>query len=331
MNDVEERLRHSLARHAGAAPRGDRMLANVRRESGRRRRNRLTALAAGTVMSLVLAIAGTVAVAGAFTGSTSYTPAGSGPEAPATTFVAGAPVDATFPFTPRATGIGGDSPPALSILAGRPTLRYPAGAGANPLTVTVGGADWAAGLTQGLTDARQVKVRGRIGTLGDRAEAAERVLFWTDGTDRWVELSAPLPTTTTALIDYADGLADQPMTQPGPLGFDLVPSGFTVDNLDASTVTFCPPGIAPSADFGGKLVVYLEDGQATAQDGQSVSVGDRTGRIHSVDGVTVLRVNDGATHSLVVQAPTALGIARPDLLRFAAGIHPTAGAVFAKG
>lgn len=330
MNDVEQRLRDSLTRHAGAAPLGGQMLANVRRESGRRRRNRRTALAAGTVVALVLAIAGTMAITNAFTAS-SYAPAGSGPSVPGIDFVAGAPVDATFPFTPTGPDLGGDSPPDVSLVAGRPTLQYSASTRTNPVTVTVGDAGWAAGQAQGLTDVQQVKVRGRIGTVGDHATTAQRVLSWPDEPDRWVEITAPLSTAATDLTRYADALANQPMTQPGTLVFDLVPSGFTVDNIDPSTVTFCPPGTAPGTDFVGKLVVYLEDTQATAQDGRLVTVGDRTGRIHSADGVTVLQVNDGTGHSLVVQVPTAFGIAQPDLLRFAAGIHPTAAAAFAKG
>jgi len=331
MGDVEQRLRDSLTRHADGAPRGDRMLARVRRESGRRRRNRRTALAVGTAATLVLAIVSTAAIAGPFTASKPSAVLGSGPDAPGIDFVAGVPVDVTFPFTPIAPDLGGDSPPELTLLAGRPTLRFPAGTGTNPVTVTVGDAGWAAGTVRGLTDTQQVKVRDRVGTIGDRAGTAERVLSWSDGPDRWVEISAPLSTAATALTRYASALANQPMTRPGPLVFDLAPSGFAVDNIDASTVTFCPPGIAPNDDFVGKLVVYLEDGQATAQDGLLVRVGDRTGRIHTSDGVTVLQVNDGTGHSVVVQVPSALGVAQPDLLRFAAGIHPAAGAVFAKG
>lgn len=331
MNDVEERLRDSLTRHAGTAPLGDRMLAKVRRELGRRRRKRRTTLAAATVATLVLAVAGTAAIARPFAASSPPGSLSSGGESPGTRFVPGSAVDVMFPFTPTAPSFGGDSPPELTLVAGRPTLRYPAGTGTNPVTVAIGDAGWAASEAQDLTNVQEVQVRQDVGTTGDRTATAERVLTWPEEPDQWVEITAPLSTPVATLTNYADALAPQPMTQPGPLVFDLVPSGFTVDNIDPSTVTFCPPGIAPSADFLRKLVVYLQDGQATVQDGLLVTVGDRTGRIHAGDGVTVVQLNDNTGHSVVVQVPTALGIAQPDLLRFTAGIHPTAAAAFAKG
>src|SRR5690242_15703469 len=106
MNDVEERLRDSLPRHAGTAPLGDRMLAKVRRESGRRRRKRRITLAAATFATLVLAVAGTAAIARPFAASSPHGSLGRGGESPGTRFVAGTAVDLTFPFTPTAPSFG---------------------------------------------------------------------------------------------------------------------------------------------------------------------------------------------------------------------------------
>jgi hypothetical protein len=261
--------------------------------------------------------------------STRYVSAGV-PQETGISFVSGTPIDVTFPFTPAARDLTGDTPFSLTLVAGRPTLRYPETAATTSLTVTIGGQTWAAGETGQLADGLQVTVRGRTGTIGDRQDQALRVLSWPEEPDRWVELSAPLPTATEAMVKYAQALTDQPVTQPGPFVFDLVPAGFAVDNIDPSAVTFSPPGVAASADYLGKLAVLFQDGQATAEDGAAVTVAGRTARIRTQDGMTVLRVDEGV-NSVVVQVPTAVGIAQPDLLRFAAGIHPTAGAVSGRG
>jgi hypothetical protein len=104
-----------------------------------------------------------------------------------------------------------------------------------------------------------------------------------------------------------------------------------VDNITASTVTFCPPAVAASPDFVDKLVVSLDAEPSGPRDGQPVTVGGRAGWLHTVEDVTILRVDEGHGFSLTVQVPRRLRISESDLLRFAAGVHVTAAASPARG
>lgn len=330
MSDVEELLRDSLNQHAGAAPPGYLMLSRVRQAARRRRRRR--ALAGGLAAALVLTGIG-VAV---FTGRVAAPPArladgpGLGPAPVA--FVPGAPLDITFPLTPGAPPPGGSSP-ALLVVAGSPTLRYQPGEGTDgPTTVTVTTSPPAPGPALPSTDLPGPVVGGHQAELRHPAgDPSQQVLTWSEAPDLWVDVTMPASAPPNSVTAFASALSVRPITQPGPFDFDLVPAGFVADNIDPSAVTFCPPGIEPSAAFVHKIAVMLDDGRPDARDGRPVTVAGRPGRIGTVDGSVMLRVDEGTGQTLTVQVPADLGIAEPELLRFAAGVHVTADAAPGKG
>jgi hypothetical protein len=205
---------------------------------------------------------------------------------------------------------------------------------ADPVTVVAAGSPWTDGPFTPALRVRSTTVHGSAGVIGERPStdgAPDYVLTWTEPGGPWVGISAPKTVSTVDLTEFASRLTRQPITQPGPFDFDLVPAGLRVDNITASTVTFCPPAVAASPDFVDKLVVSLDAEPSGPQDGQLVKVGGRAGWLHTVEDVTILRVDEGNGFSLTVQVPRRLRIDEPDLLRFAAGVHVTAAASPARG
>jgi hypothetical protein len=204
----------------------------------------------------------------------------------------------------------------------------------DPVTVVACISPWTDGpFTPSITD-RTTTVHGSPGVIGERPSTdgpPDHVLSWNDPAGFWVGISAPETVSTVGLAQFASELAAQPITRPGPFDFDTVPAGFVVDNVNSSTVTFRPPGIAPSPDFVGKLVVSVDVEPSGTQDGRPVMVGDRSGWLHTAGDVAMLRVDEGKGRSLTVQAPVRLRIPEPDLLRFATGVHITAAATPARG
>ncbi|GIH14847.1 hypothetical protein [Rugosimonospora africana] len=204
----------------------------------------------------------------------------------------------------------------------------------DPVTVVVSGSPWDDGPFTAAIKVRSTTVHGIVGVIGERPSPAgppDYVLTWTERGGPWVGVSAPETISTVDLTDFASALSPQPVTQPGPFDFDLVPADFAVDNISPSTVTFRPPGVAASSDFVDKLVVSMDAEPARMQGDRPVKVGARAGWLHVVDNVVMLRIDEGDGRSLTVQAPERLRIDQPDLLRFAAGVHITAAAVPARG
>jgi hypothetical protein len=205
---------------------------------------------------------------------------------------------------------------------------------ADPVTVVAAGSPWTGGPFTPAIKVRSTTVHGSAGIIGERPStdgAPDYVLSWTEPGGPWVGISVPETVSTVDLTEFASRLTRQPITQPGPFDFDLVPAGLCVDNITASTVTFRPPAVAASPDFVDKLVVSLDAEPSGPQDGQPVKVGGRAGRLHTVEDVTILRVDEGHGFSLTVQVPRRLRIDEPDLLRFAAGVHVTTAASPARG
>jgi hypothetical protein len=204
----------------------------------------------------------------------------------------------------------------------------------DPVTVVAAGSPWTDGPFTPAVRVRSTTVHGSAGVIGERPSTygpPDYVLTWTEPGGPWVGICAPETVSTVDLAEFASRLTRQPITQPGPFDFDLVPAGFIVDNITASTVTFRPPAVAASPDFVDKLVVSLDAERPGAQDGRPVKVAGRAGWLHTVEDVAMLRVDEGDGFSLTVQVPRRLRIDEPDLLRFAAGVHVTAAASPARG
>jgi hypothetical protein len=327
MSDVEKQLRDVLSRHAEAAPSGDTMLSQVRWESGRRRRR--SVLVGGAGATLALTVLGVVVLSGQFTSGRGTPPAAAWPDAGEVVLVAGSPADFAFPFTPAEPGIG-RMPPALALVAGKPTLRYAdTGAAEGVTTVTVHSSAPVSASPAPWITGPSGTVRGQPATMVDRRDDGgepERVLSWPERPDQWVEIATPTSVPWEALTKYATALTARPITRPGPFTFDLMPMNFVIDNISPSMVTFCPPGVAPSADTIGKIAVLLDADLMLARTDRAVTVDGRAGWISTSDDSTVLRLDQGGGLILTVQLPARLRISEPELLRFAAGIQPTASA-----
>lgn len=128
-----------------------------------------------------------------------------------------------------------------------------------------------------------------------------------------LEAGKPVLVSGQAFLTVADrkpGWRDEPLPLTPPFTFDLVPVGFTVDNMLPSVVTFAPPAVPVSAGFAGKIAVLLDEGSA---DGTDVT-----------NEGTVFHKSLGDGRTLTIQVPGTVPLAGADLERFAAGIRPTA-------
>jgi hypothetical protein len=281
MTDVEERLRDALARSADDAPAPGQLLHLVRTQSRHRRRRR-----AGVAGGLLLATATVAAVA--LTGYTGGSTDRDGPDVAdgSVQLVAGQLSDVEFPFTPPRTTPAGLGEPVVMLSGGEPMLEYTGGHG---MSVTLS--------SRKPSDPGAVVLPVRPGSS--------------------VVIRAGNGLTIQVLRKYVARFEEKPLVQQAPFTFQLVPAGFTVDNVLPSAVTFAPPGVAAGPGFSDKVAVLLEEGSA---DGTQVTA----------EGVTLHRsLGDGRT--LTVQVPASVALTGADLARFAAGIKPTGAAVVARG
>lgn len=217
-----------------------------------------------------------IAAAVAAVALVSYEPDPAASEQPAAAPVRFAPgplSDATFPFTPTMPLAGSDDP-VVALTGGQPTLRYKTG-----VDVTVG---------KPPTDNAVVVLAKNSISVAIRSVK-------------------PIPTGTLQV--YVDNLLPEPMPLTPPFRFDLVPVGFTVDNVEPAAVTFAPPGVPPSAGFTGKIAVMLDSGSS---DETTVT-----------DDSLIVRRSLGDGRTVTVQAPVPLRLSEAELVRFAAGVHPT--------
>lgn len=123
--------------------------------------------------------------------------------------------------------------------------------------------------------------------------------------------------TFLTVADREAGWKDGSLPLTPPFTFDLVPVGFTVDNVLPSAVTFAPPGTPAGAGFAGKIAVLLDAGSAN---GTEVT-----------DEGTIFRKSVGDGRTLTIQVPRTVPLAGADLERFAAGIRTTAVAEAGQG
>lgn len=308
-NDVEARLREALRLHAVASPAGASMLSAVRGITVRRRRRRQTGWAAALVVLVVLA-------ASAVPGLLKHPqPFASPPAIVHSVLIGGGPLTVEVPYSlSGATAV---------IAAGHPTLR------------DKGFEIWTTSVVPTGGSPRPVTVREKPGTLLQQTD--RQVLFWSETPGQWLVVAGDASGDVTDLRTIAGALRRTPSTGAVPFTFALVPEGYTVDNIDAAVVTFCPPGVPPSEGFVGKIAVRL-DAPTTdttpaplATGTEALPVGGRRAVLHQdSDGLTLsVRQDDGRT--LVVQDTMATHLSRQDLIDLAAGIGVTAAAAVSQG
>lgn len=329
--DVERQLRRALSRNAQAAPGGAAMLAAVWRESARRRTRRRAAL--GATLAAVALVTGVLAapLAVAHRHGPNRVPALTAAIPTTVSFAPGAEVPSAFPYTPHVPLLG-QATPLFTIAAAQPTLRYQSTrVSADWATVVASAEPWRA--LPATSTTRPVKVRGRQGlTAADNSvsDSPEILLRWSESL-WWLEIRAPVSTPLPELIAYANGMSNQPLAQPAPFTFEETPVGFTVDNLSTDMVSFCPPGVVPSADFAKKLTVLVDSAPSAPPSGRMVRVGPRTGWLAISGGITMLRFGDSAGLQLTIQVGEGIRVAEQDLLTFAAGIRTTSAATPGNG
>jgi hypothetical protein len=340
VTDVERALRETLSRHAGEAPGGAQLLSRVRAESGRRRVRRRATLAGGLAV-LAVATATTAwrlaeaqpAPAGLSVGGPlgSPTPAHPSPSATAVRFGPGS-LAVTFPYRPT-VAINGLDRPTVELVSGEPTLSYP------PVPATVPGVTVTISSQQPAQPGSALPVSGAPGVvrghpvrflLLDEDGVKQVSMSWPERPDQWIEVRAPATVPVPALVSYAAGLVAEPQTVAWPFTFDVIPLDLTVDNVTPGAVTFRPAWVAPDAAFVNKLTVSLAD-TSSGLFGRQVSIGGQPGWLSTGPGATTIQVEQGQHKVVEVQVWNTIAASTDDLLRFAAGIRPTAAAQTAKG
>ncbi len=312
MDEVERLVRASLAERAGAAPPPGALLQRVRVASARRRRRDL-AMVAGVLATVAAALAAfAVPHRAGRDGVPTGLPVGA---APSITLGSADPYPAGFPFTPTAP-LGDSATPDVGLDGGVPTLWYPSG------TVTVG--------TAAIAGTPAPVVRGHPSVL-NKDPSGYVSLSWREGTAQWVTVRAVNTLSLDDLVTYAGTLAPRTLPVTVPFAFDRVPVGLPVDNVTPSAVTFRPPEVPASGGFSGKIAVLLSDTAGPSPTGRAVQAGTHPAHLATDGGVTVLSVDQGDGRTVVVQVGRGVAVDEPTLLRFAAGIHPTAAARAGKG
>jgi hypothetical protein len=327
MTEVEDRLRAALGRRAEQAPPGTTLLHQVQATHGRRRRRRLAALTGGLA---AVAVAISVPVVPRIIGpsGSDLAVAAAAPSAAGVSLVPDDPYTATFPLIPGPS-LAALGPPAVMLVGAVPTLSYRNGTFtiAAPSARPFNNASEPAGSTKHPVHGQQARL-----TQTSDAGVTRQTLTWQESATQWVQITAAPALRTDTLLRYAGGLSVGPVPLTRPYTFALVPGGFTVDNVTPTVVTFCPPGVDQDARFGGKIAVMLAApaSPATPLPGHRVDVGGRPGWL-SRTGDTLLQVPLADGDILQIQAPASDLISQADLLRFAAGIQPTAAAEVSLG
>lgn len=312
MSEVEEMLRQTLTRAATGAPTGRAMLTQVRHVARRRQNRHRAAVAISTALTLTLAGVATITIADHHRAVPTAPLATHG--SPVFTSAAGTTVGVTFPVTPIAPLLN-DGAPILTLTAGQPTLTYSAtSAGGISATVTASSTP--------LADGKPVRFGSMVASIGGRPTSDGLfVQSWPAGDGRWIDISTPKPAPPAVVAKYAGALADRPFSRPGPFTFDLQPAGYSVDNVNARLVTFCPPGVAPDATVTGKIAVMLLGVQSMPSDARTEVVAGKRAWTDTAHGVTTIAIDQSDDQWVRIQVPIGLHVTETDLLRFAAGVN----------
>jgi hypothetical protein len=140
---------------------------------------------------------------------------------------------------------------------------------------------------------------------------------------------------TADLVAYAERVTTGLAKAQAPFTFGLMPSGWTVDNIDGGVVTFCAPGVVPDASYEHKLAVMLDEADGiepkSGADAEEVRVGDRRAWLTSTDEGQTLQIPQTNGRSLLLQVAREAALPRDLLLRFAATITVTPAAQVGHG
>jgi hypothetical protein len=323
IDDIEARLRDALREHAAEAPPGATMLSAVAEESRRRgRRSRLVTLSAGAATLLTIgAVMPFVARGPEMVAA---------PPVPSVSVVASSPAGRLVPARVPGSLV---FPFALPAKYGEPRIMLDGGRltasqelpGGGSAELTVFDTEPAAPSAKGLA----TKVGGQPATLFE----AEQVLIWQPAPGAWLTLSVE---PAADLVPYAEQVGRGGHKAQAPFTFKLMPEGWTVDNITPAAVTFCPPGVTPSADFVDKIAVMLEEAPGTEPRSSDVradevQVGGVRGWLVDTGEGQQLQVPVEGDRSLLVQVGGAARLPVDDLLAFAAGIAVTPAAQVSRG
>ena len=167
-------------------------------------------------------------------------------------------------------------------------------------------------------------------TVRSRAATLRRVsltpadlldLTWQEGSGRWVQLRTDDTYTAQQLARLAEGLLPATLQLPETVRFSAVPAGW-VPRTMTDTLMVLGPGTGASA----RIEITVQDGPPSGA-GSAVQVAGQSGYlIRDASSVTVeLRSGPGWLRIRVVGACGSAGD-DPDVLRFAAAVHPAPGA-----
>ncbi|MEV8513899.1 hypothetical protein [Dactylosporangium sp. NPDC051484] len=344
---VEDRLREALRLHAAEAPPGGTMLTGVAAESARRgRRGRLATLSAGAAALVAIGAAVPFALragpdAAPAPAVADQQPAASAPVPAAALVPAAVPTSVIFPYSPPAGA--GYGLPMVMLSAGRPTLVQQLPAGAGPATLTL--YDARPPVPTSKATAAPATVHGQPAILYswrwsdddplNPDSGTRNTLVWQPASTAWLSLTVQAGSRAD-LTGYAERIRPGAIEAQAPFTFGLMPAGWTVDNISAAVVTFCPPGVRPDPTFVNKIAVQLDESPGTkpkysAGSARSVQVGTRTGWLVTSSEGQVLQVPADGGRSLLLQiGPEAL-LPLDALLPFAASIGVTTAAQVSHG
>jgi hypothetical protein len=362
MNDdeVEDRLRDALRQFAGDAPPGASMLTTVTTESARRgRRARLATFASGAAALIAIGAAVPFALRGTAPDPDRAAPAApatswSTPAAPATSWSTApssstppaepklvpstVPTSVVFPFTPPATDAGYGTP-MVTLDAGRPTVRQSLTTG---VSISLTAYEQQPPRPTSKATSTQTLVKGQTATVyewsspDDDPTSPRRSLVWHPAPGPWLRLDADPGVGPPLLTKYAEAVQPGGVKAQTPFAFKLMPSGWTVDNITPTVVTFAPPGVGPDSTFVDKIAVQLDESPGVEPKIQgpetvAVDVSGRRAWLSTMAEAQFLQIPVEGGHSLLLQVGPKAALPQELLLRFAETITVTPGAQVSKG
>ncbi|MFI5906616.1 hypothetical protein [Dactylosporangium sp. NPDC051541] len=355
MNDeeVEDRLRDALRQFAGDAPPGATMLTTVTTESARRgRRARLATFASGAAAlvaiggALPFALPGGLAVdqqrpAAAPTPSVSRSTPAAVPWSAGTepTLVRSTvPPTVVFPFSvPTGDGYG---EPLVMLSAARPTAMQTLPGGT---TVYLTLYDQDPGRPAAQAQGSPAKVHGQAATLyrwswadGSPDVEQRQSLIWHPADRTWLRVDTNPDLDPKQLTAYAEAVRPGGLKGQAPFTFDLMPAGWTVDNIQPAVVTFAPPGVQPDESYVDKIAVMLDESpgvepKLAGPETVEVRLGELKAWLTVTDEGQFLQVPVAGDRSLLLQIGPKAVLPQDVLLRFAAGIGVTEAARVSHG
>jgi hypothetical protein len=144
-------------------------------------------------------------------------------------------------------------------------------------------------------------------------------VVWQEQPGQWVVVESS-SLSEAEVVRYAQELRPEPQPIPLPLNFAWLPAGMsaaaTSDGVTDESVVFAPSG----PDDGSRTIVVSRNGNDIGKVGTPIPVGERTGLLSAMNGVTILWVPLPGHGNLSVSVPDVVGFTQEDLVRFTGGI-----------